>query len=70
MNKLPHPAMAKVFPGYFPETAAGIDEQFAFVSLDVDLFEPTRAGLHWFYERLSPGGVPLPDFASSVTICK
>ncbi|MBA3056231.1 MAG: hypothetical protein FP826_15205 [Sphingomonadales bacterium] len=53
MNKPPHPAMAKVFPGYFPETAAGIDEQFAFVSLDVDLFEPTRAGLHWFYERLS-----------------
>lgn len=56
MSKLPNPAMAKVFPGYFPETAAGIDERFAFVSLDVDLFEPTRAGLHWFYERLSPGG--------------
>lgn len=56
LGKLPHPSLAKVFPGYFPETATGVEDRFAFVSLDVDLYEPTRAGLQWFYERLSPGG--------------
>ncbi|MCC4233069.1 TylF/MycF family methyltransferase [Sphingobium soli] len=55
-SKLPHPDRAKFFPGFFPETAEGLEETFAFVSLDVDLYDPTRAGLHWFYDRLSPGG--------------
>lgn len=26
------------------------------MSLDVDLYKPTLAGLHYFYERLSQGG--------------
>ncbi|HUD91768.1 TylF/MycF/NovP-related O-methyltransferase [Sphingobium sp.] len=56
LGKLAQPELAKVFPGYFPETATGIEERFAFVSLDVDLYDPTRAGLSWFYERLNPGG--------------
>jgi O-methyltransferase len=43
--------------GYFPETAAGLeDERFAFVMLDADKYKPTRAGLEFFYPRLSPGG--------------
>lgn len=32
-------------------------EKFAFVSLDCDLFEPTLAGLNFFYSRLQPGGL-------------
>lgn len=56
MGKLPFPAMATAFPGYFPDSATNVDDRFAFVSLDVDLFEPTLAGLNWFYDRLSPGG--------------
>lgn len=56
LGKLPHPDQAKIFPGFFPETAEGIEERFAFVSLDVDLYDPTRAGLDWFYDRLNPGG--------------
>lgn len=55
-SKLPHPRQAKFFPGFFPETTDGIEERFAFVSLDVDLYDPTRAGLEWFYDRLSHGG--------------
>jgi O-methyltransferase len=44
-------------PGYVPETLAGLeDERFAFVLLDLDLFEPTRVSLEFFYPRLSPGG--------------
>jgi O-methyltransferase len=44
-------------PGYVPETLAGLeDERFAFVLLDLDLLDPTRAALEFFYPRLSTGG--------------
>ena len=56
MSKMPHPDRIKIFQGYFPDTATDIEERFAFVSLDVDLYEPTLAGLEWFYERLTTGG--------------
>jgi O-methyltransferase len=43
--------------GYVPATLAGLeDEAFAFVLLDLDLRDPTRASLEFFYPRLSPGG--------------
>lgn len=46
--------------GYFPQTAIGLEsEQFAFVSIDADLYRPTLDGLNFFYERLSPEGVML-----------
>jgi O-methyltransferase len=44
-------------PGYVPETLAGLeDEAFAFVLLDLDLYEPTIASLEFFYPRIPPGG--------------
>ena len=44
--------------GYFPETTRGLEnELFALVSMDADLYNPTKAGLEYFYPRLSPGGV-------------
>jgi O-methyltransferase len=44
-------------PGYVPDTLAGLeDERFAFVLLDLDLLEPTRASLEFFYPRLAAGG--------------
>jgi len=47
------------YPGYFPDTIPpGFgDLQFAFVSLDADLFEPTLEGLKFFYPRMSNRGV-------------
>lgn len=46
--------------GYFPASAAGVfHERFALVNIDADLYNPTRAGLEFFYPRLSPGGVIL-----------
>jgi O-methyltransferase len=43
--------------GYVPETLAGLEhERFAFVLLDLDLLDPTRAALEFFYPRLSAGG--------------
>jgi O-methyltransferase len=46
--------------GYFPDTTADCkEEKFALVSIDVDLHYPTKAGLDFFYPRLSAGGVIL-----------
>lgn len=41
-------------------------EHYAGVSLDTDLYEPTRAGLQYFYPRLNPGGfILLHDYHST-----
>jgi len=53
-----NPEKINVHPGYFPESTAGLDYvAYAFVNLDADLYNPTKAGLEYFYPRLSPGGV-------------
>ena len=56
LSRLPHPEKVTVRKGYFPETAEGLEDRFALVSLDVDLFKPTLSGLEYFYPRLSAGG--------------
>ena len=44
--------------GYFPDTTKGLEnEEYAFVNIDADLYNPIKAGLEYFYPRLSPGGV-------------
>ena len=58
-SKLPHPEMAIIRKGYFPETIEGIDEEFCFVNLDFDLYMPTLAGLEYFSARMVKGGVIL-----------
>jgi O-methyltransferase len=56
-SRLPHPARARICPGWFPESAAGFErEAFCFVHIDVGLRRATAAGLDWFYPRLVPGG--------------
>lgn len=49
-----------VIPGYFPDSVKSMKaEQFALVNLDADLYNPTKAGLEYFFPRLTPGGVIL-----------
>ncbi len=45
--------------GYFPEsvTEECKKEKYAFVSIDCDLYIPIKAGLEFFYPRLSKGGM-------------
>ncbi|MCX6281610.1 MAG: class I SAM-dependent methyltransferase [Bacteroidetes bacterium] len=46
--------------GYFPASALKlVHEKFALVNIDVDLYNPTKAGLEFFYPRLCPGGIIL-----------
>ncbi|MEN0616110.1 TylF/MycF/NovP-related O-methyltransferase [Klebsiella indica] len=56
MARMPHQARVIIREGHFPGTATGIEERFAFVSLDADLYAPTLSGLEWFYPRLVPNG--------------
>lgn len=44
--------------GYFPDTLQDYDmnEKFCLVSLDADMYNPTLAGLEYFYPRLVAGG--------------
>ncbi len=47
-----------IHKGYFPQSAADTKEtQFAFVSIDADLYKPIKAGLEYFYPRLAEGGI-------------
>jgi|NGEPerStandDraft_6_1074524.scaffolds.fasta_scaffold178746_1 O-methyltransferase len=45
-------------PDRFPEVA---DRHFSFVHIDVDIYEPTRDSMAFFYPRLSDGGIILCD---------
>ncbi len=48
--------------GFFPDTAKGLEERkFCFVYLDADLYQSTKDGLQFFYERMIPGGVIMLD---------
>jgi len=59
LSKLPYPDMAVIKKGYFPETFDIKDEKFCFVFLDLNLYDPIKAGLEIFYPLMSRGGVIL-----------
>jgi len=51
-----------VHPGWIPGVFRQLpDSEWAFVHIDVDLYEPTRDSLAYFYPRLNPGGVIVCD---------
>ena len=51
-----------ICPGWIPQVFATLPERdWAFVHLDVTLYEPTLAALEYFYPRLNTGGVIICD---------
>jgi hypothetical protein len=62
----------RFYKGLFPQTAAPVgDARFAFVHLDVDLYQSTKDALEFFYPRLVPGGILLThDYPSADGVCK
>ena len=58
-SKLNFPERAIFMKGYFPETAEGLSETYAFVSIDADLYTPVYEGLRYFYPRMNRGGYVL-----------
>lgn len=50
------------YPGWIPDRFDEVnDRMFSFVHLDVDMYQPTRDSIAFFYPRLSPGAVLLCD---------
>lgn len=48
--------------GWIPERFCDVnDQQFSFVHIDVDLYQPTMDSLIFFYPRMQPGGIILVD---------
>lgn len=53
---------AALHPGWIPSAFREVDGRtFGFVHLDVDLYQPTRDGLEFFYPRLARGGAIVTD---------
>ncbi|TWH51782.1 O-methyltransferase [Sporomusa sp. KB1] len=66
LARLPYPGQAVFKAGYFPDTARGLEENFALVSLDADLYQPLFEGLKYFYPRVNIGGyIIIHDYNSS-----
>ena len=59
---MPFPDKCIIRKGLFPETAHGIADTFAFVSIDADLSGPTLDGLNFFYPRLNGGYIFIHDY--------
>jgi O-methyltransferase len=55
LKNMPFPEKCCVKKGYFPDTY-DVEEKFAFVSIDADLYNPIKSGLEIFYPNLSEGG--------------
>ena len=56
LKRMPHPDQCIIRKGFFPDTAKDLQEVFAFVSIDADLYEPIYNGLNYFYPLLCSGG--------------
>ena len=63
LKRMPYPQNVVVHKGYFPDTTYGDKdlekEDFVFVNLDFDLYQPTKAGLEFFWPKLVKGGIIL-----------
>lgn len=56
LKLMPYPDQCKPIKGFFPQSAVEVDDEFVFVSLDADLYDPLYAGLQFFYPKLVHGG--------------
>ena len=56
LNKMCYPDNIIIKQGLFPDSLNGLEEKFAFVSLDVDFEESMLECLRYFYPRMVEGG--------------
>lgn len=62
LNNLTGFDQVHVMPGWIPERFPEVaSRQFRIVHIDVDLYQPTRDSLEFFYPRLVPGGIIVMD---------
>lgn len=59
LQKIKNTENVVVCKGFFPETAEGIEDEFCFVNLDFDLYQPILSGLNFFWPKMVKQGVIL-----------
>lgn len=59
LGKMKNLEQVVIKKGYFPDSAWDVQEQFCFVNLDLDLYQPTKRGLEWFKSHMVKGGLIL-----------
>ena len=53
---------AKLYPGWIPERFPEVEDRtFSFVHIDVDLYDPAKDSLEFFYPRMAEDGIILMD---------
>ena len=67
LGRMPYPECVVIHKGYFPTTfSCCMDTDFAFVSIDADLYSPMAAALPLFWDRLNCGGaIIIHDYNST-----
>lgn len=64
-SSMPHPESTVIMQGLFPGSLNGLEERFAFVSIDADFEESVFEGLKYFVPRMNEGGyIFLHDYNS------
>ncbi|MCM1047759.1 MAG: class I SAM-dependent methyltransferase [Clostridiales bacterium] len=58
-TRMLYPEKVKILQGRFPESVRNIEDKFAFVNLDMDLYQPQLDGLRFFWDKMETGGVIL-----------
>ena len=70
LKKMKYPENCIIKKGVFPQTAIGLeDKEYVFVSIDVDLYEPTYEGLKYFYPRLKKSGYIFIHDYNNISLC-
>lgn len=65
---MPNKERCIIRKGVFLETVLEINDKFVFVSLDVDLYDPTLAGLEFFIPNMVKGGIILVHYYFQMSI--
>ena len=62
VNNLKPYSKFKLYKGWIPSRFPEVEKiKFSFVHIDVDLYEPTRDSIDFFYDKLNIGGILLSD---------
>jgi hypothetical protein len=59
VSQMPFPQNVTIRQGFVPDTFKDVDDTFAFVSLDMDIYEPMFEALKFFWGKMSKGGLLL-----------
>lgn len=67
LNRMTNLDSVVIKQGFFPESLGGLEDSFAFVSLDADFEESIYQGLVYFYPRMEKGGyIFIHDYSSDL----